>query len=156
MTGQALSVRLCPSCRPPDAADLGTPPTELVLCSTGIRFCRAPRHERDIVSDITLAIGQAIREARISRELSQRELARISGIGQPNIAAIESGRRQPMAQTVIQLFAACGYELVAVAGQKVIRMPLPPEDVGTGPPLNVPMDVRVQMIVDVLSAADGT
>jgi transcriptional regulator with XRE-family HTH domain len=91
--------------------------------------------------------------------LSQRELARVSGVSQPNIAAIETGRRQPTAETILQLFAACGYELVAAAGERVIRMPLPPEDapgdVAPEPPLDVPMKNRVAMIVGALDAVDA-
>jgi transcriptional regulator with XRE-family HTH domain len=40
-------------------------------------------------------LGGLCREARRRRGLSQRDLARLAGVTQPTIAAIESGRRNP-------------------------------------------------------------
>lgn len=41
--------------------------------------------------------GATLREARHRRGMSQRELASLSGVHQPTIAAVETGRRQPTA-----------------------------------------------------------
>lgn len=47
-----------------------------------------------------------LRGRRLQAGLSQSELARRSGIAQPNIAAFESGRRNPTAGTIAKLDAA--------------------------------------------------
>lgn len=44
-------------------------------------------------------IGAALRRRRRDAGLSQRQLALMSGVPQPNIAAYESGRRTPAAET---------------------------------------------------------
>lgn len=69
--------------------------------------------------------GSFVRRVRTSRRLSQRELSEISGVSQPNISAIENDRRQPSADTLNRLLVACGYELAAVAGPRVVYAPLP-------------------------------
>ncbi|MBA2437495.1 MAG: helix-turn-helix transcriptional regulator [Acidimicrobiia bacterium] len=69
--------------------------------------------------------GSFVRRVRESRDLSQHDLAEISGISQPNISAIENGRRSPSADTLNRLLVACGYELAAVAGECIIHCPLP-------------------------------
>jgi len=40
--------------------------------------------------------------------LSQRDLARLSGIPQPAIARIEQGRVTPRVDTLVRLLASCG------------------------------------------------
>lgn len=47
-----------------------------------------------------------IRAARIFAEMTQEELARRSGVVQPNIAAYENGTRQPSATMLTRLLAA--------------------------------------------------
>jgi len=69
--------------------------------------------------------GTFVRTVRESRRLTQRKLAEISGIRQANISAIENERRVPSADTLNRLLVACGYELVAAAGQRVLACPLP-------------------------------
>ena len=66
--------------------------------------------------------GDVVRRARLDRGMTQGELAAASGVAQANISAIENGRRQPSAETLHRLFAACGYDLVAVAGDERIRL----------------------------------
>lgn len=46
-------------------------------------------------------------------------------MSQPNISAIENDRREPSADTLNRLLVACGYELAAVAGARVVHAPLP-------------------------------
>lgn len=72
--------------------------------------------------------GEVVRRARKSRNLTQAQLAEISGIEQTNISSIETGRRQPSAATLHQLLMSCGYEVVAQAGDKVIPLPASPDD----------------------------
>jgi len=64
-----------------------------------------------------------LRYARRAAGLSQRELARRSGIPQPAIARIESGRTSPRSDTVERLLNACGLrlELAPAAGRGVDR-----------------------------------
>lgn len=49
--------------------------------------------------------------ARRSAGLTQRQLAERSGIPQPTIARIESGKQMPRADTLDRLLRACGWEL---------------------------------------------
>lgn len=51
-------------------------------------------------------MGNALRESRERAGLSQAQLAARSGVAQPNIAAYESGRRNPSAAMVDRLRAA--------------------------------------------------
>lgn len=69
--------------------------------------------------------GSFVRTVRTSRQLSQHDLAEISGVSQPNISAIENDRRQPSVDTLNRLLVACGYELAAVAGTRIVHAPLP-------------------------------
>lgn len=70
--------------------------------------------------------GAAVKRARTGRGMTQGDLAAASGIAQANISAIENGRRQPSAETLHRLLAACGYDLVAVAGERRIALTPPP------------------------------
>lgn len=49
--------------------------------------------------------GTRLREERVGAGLSQRQLAARAGVPQPSIAAYESGRRAPAAQTLARLEA---------------------------------------------------
>ncbi len=69
--------------------------------------------------------GDLVRSAREHRALSQAELAEVSGVSQPNISAIERDRRLPSADTLNRLLVACGFQLAAVAGGRILRAPLP-------------------------------
>jgi predicted nucleotidyltransferase len=53
-----------------------------------------------------MSVGDEIRQARIRSGLTQDELARGSGVRQPNIAAYENGKRVPSAQMLARLLAA--------------------------------------------------
>lgn len=53
-------------------------------------------------------------EARESKGLSQRELAKISGIKQPAIARLENMRSTPQIDTLFRLLASLGYTLSIV------------------------------------------
>ena len=64
-----------------------------------------------------------LRYARRSAGLSQRELARRSGVPQPAIARIEAGLTNPRTDTLKRLLEPCGFrlELAPIAGQGVDR-----------------------------------
>ena len=51
-------------------------------------------------------LGDGLRQRRQDAGLSQRQLALRAGVPQPNIAAYESGRRSPAAETLARLDAA--------------------------------------------------
>lgn len=67
--------------------------------------------------------AQALRHARASAGLSQRALARRSGMAQPAIARIESERVIPGVDTLAHLLAECGFELATTprAGEGIDR-----------------------------------
>jgi transcriptional regulator with XRE-family HTH domain len=55
-----------------------------------------------------------LRGARWSRRISQRELARRTGVAQPTIARIEAGSADPRLATLERLLDACGYIIEAL------------------------------------------
>ncbi len=57
--------------------------------------------------------GNLLRLARALGGLSQRQLATMAGVAQPQIAAYESGARQPTLPTLLRIIEAAGYELRA-------------------------------------------
>lgn len=63
---------------------------------------------------LTMPAASLLRRARRLAAFSQRDLAARSGIAQPVIARIESGRSAPRADTLESLLSACGFELVLV------------------------------------------
>ncbi len=108
--------------------------------------------------------GPILRRARTSRGLTQRQLAAISGIEQANISAIENDRRAPSAETLHRLLTACGYELLGVAGNRVLAFPhpavgpecstdQPPDEAPTITP-GTPLTDRVRAINAVLDLAE--
>ena len=56
-------------------------------------------------------VGQ-IAQRRIDLGISQRELARLTGIPQPRIADIESGKHSPSAERLEALAKALGLKIV--------------------------------------------
>jgi transcriptional regulator with XRE-family HTH domain len=74
--------------------------------------------------------GSFLREIRVSRGLSQTELASLVGMEQPNLSAYEQGRRVPTIQTVHRIATACGFRLVAEAGDRRVPLPVASDDDG--------------------------
>ena len=60
---------------------------------------------------MTTRVAEWVNGARRSAGLTQRELAARSGVPQPTIARIESGKQMPRADTLDKLLKACGWEL---------------------------------------------
>ena len=56
-------------------------------------------------------VAEWVNGARRSAGLTQRQLAERSGVPQPTIARIESGKQMPRADTLDKLLKACGWEL---------------------------------------------
>jgi len=88
--------------------------------------------------------GTFIRRARVSRGLTQIELARIVGIEQPNLSAYENDRQMPSADVLNRILAGCGYLLEATAGERRLICPLPGSRPTTGPHPIFGRDVSIQ------------
>lgn len=105
--------------------------------------------------------GNVLRQARESRGLTQQQLAAIAGIAQSNISAYENNRREPAASTLHHLLIACGYELVARAGDQLVRFPFPEnypdvEPIETHPAPTPRNDVeRNEMMMAALQASEA-
>ncbi len=114
-------------------------------------------------------IESIIRRARAERGLTQTQLAEISGVKQANISAIENGRRTPGLDTLQRLVSACGFELLAAAGDRVLAFPPPVSDAaavagtsgGDPPPeppsvdRNTPVSERARMLTAALEASEA-
>ncbi|HVE46660.1 MAG TPA: helix-turn-helix transcriptional regulator [Acidimicrobiales bacterium] len=117
--------------------------------------------------------GTFIRAVRESKGLTQDQLARTVGISQPNLSAYERNRRIPNANTLNKLLVACGYQLAAADGTRVLYCPLPaagwfpdddlpaaepgdPSDEAPTITAHTPMAHRVRAINAVLELADTT
>lgn len=117
--------------------------------------------------------GTFVRSLREAQGLTQQELADVSGVRPSNISAIEHDRRAPSVDTLNRLVVACGFELAAVAGERVIYCELPragwfPDDDlparAAGDPLEerpallpaLSADERALAVMAVLEAADAT
>ena len=120
-----------------------------------------------------MVYGSFVRAVRLSRGMTQRQLAEVSGVLASNISAIEHDRRMPSADTLNRLLVACGYELAAAAGAKVIYCDLPragwfpdedlpapdpgdPPDEAPSLPPSASLEERVRHITAVLDAVDAT
>lgn len=57
-------------------------------------------------------IGQAIRELRKVKGLSQRDLASQTGVHYSNIAQIESGKSNPTLDTLLKLADGCDGQII--------------------------------------------
>ena len=66
------------------------------------------RPEKEI---LLMAIGDRIRMLREEKGISQRQLAALTGIKQPAIARLESGRSVPNIATLKKLLEPLGYTL---------------------------------------------
>lgn len=78
---------------------------------------RVTASEREQILFEASLIGKMI-EARESRGITQRELARLSGIMQPAIARLESMRTAPQIDTVLRILEPLGYTLEIVPIKK--------------------------------------
>ena len=117
--------------------------------------------------------GAFIRDLRTSRRLSQGALAEIVGISQPNLSAYEQDRRSPTLDTLNRIVVACGYELAATAGRRMLYCPLPragwfpadedpprsaddPPDEPPAVTAETPMAERVRALMVALELAEAT
>ena len=68
-------------------------------------------------------IGQQIRSARLSRGLTQQELAAAAGMAQPDVSRIERGLTNPTVHTAERLFEVVGKKARISARQGQLRIP---------------------------------
>lgn len=71
---------------------------------------RVSQSERDMVNFEVALIGKVI-AAREAKGMSQRDLARVSGVKQPAIARLENMRSTPQIDTLLKILAPLGYTL---------------------------------------------
>jgi transcriptional regulator with XRE-family HTH domain len=62
------------------------------------------------VEQISVVFGQVLREQRLSRELSQEELALAADVDRTFVSQMERGIRQPTITTLIKLAGALGIQ----------------------------------------------
>lgn len=55
--------------------------------------------------------GRALRQARRSAGLTQRQVALRAGVPQPAVARVERGTQVPRVDTLAKMLGACGHEL---------------------------------------------
>lgn len=70
----------------------------------------------------TIDYRDRLRRARLDADLSQHELARISGVSVSTISAVEAGHRELTAPKLFAWARACGAALEWIAGDPV-RVP---------------------------------
>ena len=73
--------------------------------------------DREIINLEVKLIGKMI-ETREKQGLTQRDLAKISGVKQPAIARIESLRSTPQLDTLLKVLIPLGYSLEIIPLQK--------------------------------------
>ena len=71
---------------------------------------RVSQVEREQINFQVALIGKMI-EAREKKGISQRELAKLSGVKQPAIARLESMKSTPQIDTLFKILAPLGYTL---------------------------------------------
>jgi transcriptional regulator with XRE-family HTH domain len=67
--------------------------------------------------EIEKAVGLALRRARESRGVSQRELSRLSQVSRSFLADVENGRGQPTIPTLKRLTDELNMSLVELVGE---------------------------------------
>lgn len=70
--------------------------------------------EEEAQMKFEMQLIQAAINARQRKHISQRKLSELTGIKQPSIAKIESGKRIPKVDTLQKLLLAMGYTLKVV------------------------------------------
>jgi transcriptional regulator with XRE-family HTH domain len=66
-----------------------------------------------------LMLSELIFDLRLSKKMSQKELARVMGVSQPYIAKIEDGEENLTIETIVKLFSALGMRLEIRPGKRV-------------------------------------
>ena len=70
--------------------------------------------EEILESDLRVAIMTELIEARHEKGISQKKLEELSGVSQPVIARMETGKTSPQLDTVLKVLASLGKTLAVV------------------------------------------
>ena len=70
--------------------------------------------EEILESDMRVAIMSELIEARNAKGISQKKLEEMSGVSQPVIARMETGKTSPQLDTVLKVLASLGKTLAVV------------------------------------------
>lgn len=70
--------------------------------------------EKILESDLRVAIMTELIEARHEKGISQKKLEELSGVSQPVIARMETGKTSPQLDTVLKVLASLGKTLAVV------------------------------------------
>ncbi|HFU4086177.1 TPA: helix-turn-helix domain-containing protein [Streptococcus suis] len=70
--------------------------------------------EEILESDMRVAIMSELIEARNEKGISQKKLEEMSGVSQPVIARMETGKTSPQLDTVLKVLASLGKTLAVV------------------------------------------
>ena len=75
------------------------------------------------VDQISTVFGQVLREQRLSRELSQEELALAADVDRTFVSQMERGIRQPTITTLMKLAGALGIQpsTLVIRMEKLLR-----------------------------------
>ena len=75
------------------------------------------------VDQISTVFGQVLREQRISKELSQEELALAADVDRTFVSQMERGIRQPTITTLMKLASALGIQpsTLVIRMEKLLR-----------------------------------
>lgn len=80
-----------------------------------VRYLKSKMTKKDCDEvEIAVSIAAEIIRARGERNITQKELERLSGIKQPMITRIERGKTSPTIATVARLLAPLGKKLAVV------------------------------------------
>ncbi|HHU11817.1 MAG TPA: helix-turn-helix transcriptional regulator [Clostridiaceae bacterium] len=74
-------------------------------------------------SDLRAALMSALIEARQEKGISQKRLGELSGVSQPVIARLETGKTNPQIDTVLKLLAPLGKTLSVVSIEPKLNEP---------------------------------
>ena len=74
--------------------------------------------EEILESDLRVAIMTELIEARHEKGISQKKLEELSGVSQPVIARMETGKTSPQLDTVLKVLASLGKTLAVVHWNK--------------------------------------
>ena len=69
------------------------------------------------VSEIRVALISELIKARQEKGITQKDLEKLSGVKQPIIARMETGKTSPQVDTMIKVLAPLGYKLAIVPAE---------------------------------------
>ncbi|MBT9386985.1 helix-turn-helix domain-containing protein [Pseudooceanicola sp. CBS1P-1] len=82
------------------------------------------------IEDLQAEVGRRIRALRKARDLSQRDLATLTGLAVPALSLIENGRRDVKLSTFLRLSEALRVEVSAFFVDPAAPMPPRPAPMG--------------------------